>query len=262
MLGRGAFRMAWIEKFCRDFMDGWGLVVINLPSMLVEVLLIGGGLSLALVLFSRRSEKRELAKMLAGHTHNFLVHTLNTIQSLRNGDLEGYQSNKTGMNSSKGKIKESYLPYSKLLGKLENSAYERYIELVEKLHSCVWKQLLGGDPNSQDEGDVDPVEYSGLDDIAEKILAEFRQQPQNPFSGLHTKWSRMTTLLWGLTLVPKVFKSWSVKGKLIKTIDANVAGILESQPLSKRQHSFGIRVVGTSELDRWDWQGSPDKGPS
>lgn len=242
-------------------MDGLELVVINLPSMLVEVLIIGGGLSLALVLFSRRSEKRELAKLLAGHTHNFLVHTLSTIQSLRNGDLKGYQSNKTSMNSSRGEIKASYLPYSKLLGNLENSAYERYIERVEKLHSCVWKQLLGGDSNSQDEGDVDPVVYSGLDDIADKVLAEFRQQPENPFSGLHTKWSRMTALLWGLTLVPRVFRSWSVKGKLIKAIDTNVAGILEGQPPSKRQHSFGIRVVGTSGFDRWDWRGSPDKEP-
>ena len=218
------FRRIWVS-----FNSGWSEVIPNLPSMLFEVLLLGGGLSLLLLLFQRRGEKRDFARELSDLTYNHLVYCLRALNALELENLEKYEQARTKLHQTRNAIDKAYLPYSKLLGGGERSAYSNCIERLKLLHSRVRHEAQGDNATIQ----------------------TFRKRVRDEFSDLSSPFAEYRRLqvtvlsrLWGITLNPFARNSLFADQKLIGSLDSAVESLVsDTSAQSSHLGDFPIKDV-------------------
>lgn len=178
-----------MEWFFDQIYQGWIEIPHNLPSMLVEVLIIGGFVALLANWLSNIAAKRALAREMEARMDDYLRASRRTIVALQKKDTDGYRASKSELYRINAVFDDRKRVYERSLSQSENSTFQTVNGLLWEMTGCL-RQI------KQQNRDEHIEDYRQR--VHESIALKF--SGKHPFADLNMNYNKLINGLWGFRL--------------------------------------------------------------
>ena len=232
--------------FWDQIVVGWTELPRNLPSMAIEVFVLGGLITLITAAFANLGERRALARILNNEFDEFVATTKLAIVKLQNKEYGDYEDCRRALASIASNIDQQYKIYHKVLGNLAIE-FKEFRDLIVEFRQDLHVQ------NS-----VNQSEDQFLEVILSRIEGKYSKD--DAFCTLNRKYNELISSLWGwLTFhftFPrklKTFKSAALKlDAAIKEMRMNSGAkpVLKASDIARAEFLVRSRLAS---IDSVDW---------
>jgi len=217
---------------------GGDQIIPNLLPMLTEVILIGGGLSLAVFLFRNRGRKRELARQLGNVLYDYASLSYNSLQSIYAVNQDDLENQFRARRVALKRFRDFVAEYSIILSDSEKTVCEQVSQSLSQLHSKITPNIDARD-NRQ---------------LREELRSRFATKSTDPFAQMRKLNRMMTAELWSWSIRPFSKSRYIIPKQLATDCDGLIRAIANDASHETSGRDYPLRSEYSMEENHYTEQ--------
>jgi len=220
--------------FFEQILIGFSQIPINLPSMIFEVMILGGTFTLLANWLSYVAVKRNFARDLSSLLDDYFSYTADVFLALKDEQIGPYETARAELRHARDQLYDWEKMYWRSLDRKERDCFSTFSEYMEQVTDALCH-------NAGHLGEGEPqIEryrrrvFEGLENI----------DNQTPFSELNRRYNRLVNHLWGFTL-------WAIFPRALKNKRRN-AKALDEQVSTRGDAQFPRAWFGPASCSYFD----------
>lgn len=221
-------------EFFEQIRIGFSQIPLNLPSMIFEVMILGGTFTLLANWLSYVAVKRNFARDLSSLLEDYFSYAADVFTALNAEQTEPYETARAELRHARDQLYDWEKMYWRSLDRKERDCFSTFSEYMEQLTNALCHNAghLG-----DGEVQIDRYRRRVFDGLAG--LTE-----EKPFLELNRRYNRLVNHLWGFTL-------WVIFPRVLKNKRRN-ARALDEQVLTQGEAELPRAWFGAASCSYFD----------